>query len=61
MFNGHALEQQIKVADEMLEWVEEYISLAQTVTADQVHEREINRIGMGWMALGKQISIRRSN
>ena len=62
MFNNIVRPQQIKIEDEVIEAVDEYIYLGQAIKANPDHSREIKRrIGMGWSAFGKQSSIMKSN
>lgn len=45
---------QVRIGNNILENVEEYIYLGQEVRATPGHEREVKRrIGMGWGAFGK--------
>ena len=62
MFNSFAQPLQIKIGDEVLECVDEYVYLGQTVQTTPGHDYEIKRrIGMGWSAFGKQSNIMKSN
>ena len=61
MFNSFIQPQQIKIDDEAIEVVEDYIYLGQNIKASYDHSREIKRrIGMGWSAFGKLNSIMNS-
>ena len=62
MFNNYIPNHVIKVDDEIIERVQEYIYLGQKISANPNHESEIKRrIGMGWSAFGKQSSVMKSN
>ena len=61
MFNDHAQKQQINIGNEMLEEVNEYVYLGQTISTSPGQEIEIKRrITLGWRAFGKQSDIMKS-
>ncbi len=62
MYNKHLIGRQIMIGKEALELVEEYTYLAQKVSANPAHDKEIRRnIGMGWSVFGKQNLVMNSN
>ena len=61
MFNQFMQPRQIKIEDEIIGTVEEYVYLGQIIKPTPDHTREIKRrIGMGWSAFGKVSSIMKS-
>ena len=61
MFNQFIQPHRIKVEDEEIEAVEEYVYLGQLIESTSDHSKEIKRrIGMGWSAFGKQNSVMKS-
>lgn len=60
MFNNHLLGGQVIIGNITLQIVEEYIEIGQTVTANQVYEKQI-RIGKEWRPFGIHTAIMSSN
>ena len=53
---------EIKIYDEVIQCVQEYIYLGQKIGACIDHEKEIKRrIGMGWSSFGRQHNIMKNN
>ncbi len=62
MYNKHLIGRQIMIVNEALELAEEYTYLRRMVSANPTHAKEIRRrIGMRWIAFGKQNLVLNSN
>ena len=63
IFNNYILDHEIRIDDEVIECVQEYIYLAKKIGACPDYEKQIKktRIGMEWSAFGTQHSVMKSN
>ena len=62
MFNNYIQHYEIKILDEVIECVQEYIYLIQEIGGCPDHEKKIKRrIGIEWSVFGRQHSVMKSN
>ena len=58
MFINFIRDHEIKIHDEVIKYIQDYIYLGQKIDASPDHEREIKRrIGMGWSTFGRQHNL----